>query len=214
MFHKLVAFVLMLVASGLCLGAQEMAKRDPEYRLQSSDLLEIKYRYTPEFDQTVNVGPDGRVSLTGLGTFVAKGMTLEEFKSEVVEISAKQLVEPDVAVILKEFEKPHIYVEGEVNSPGRVEIRSEISALDAIALAGGFKSSSKASSVLLLHRSDNNEHSKTQVLNLKRLISDHKLEEATIVQPGDVIYVPQNNLSKVERLAHLGQFGAIYSPVR
>jgi uncharacterized RmlC-like cupin family protein len=52
------------------------------------------------------------------------------------------------------------------------------------------------------------------VLNLKKLISDRKLEEATILRPGDVIYVPQNNLSKAERLIHLGQFGAIYSPIR
>lgn len=34
------------------------------------------------------------------------------------------------------------------------------------------------------------------------------------MQTGDVVYVPQNTLSKVERIVHLGQFGATYSPVR
>jgi polysaccharide export outer membrane protein len=212
MFWKIAAISLLCAVSGLGLGAQEIAERNPEYRLQRSDLLEIKYRYTPEFDQTVSVGPDGRAYLAGLGTIVAKDLTLEEFKAKIVELSSQRLVQPEVSIVLKEFEKPHVFVEGEVNTPGRVEIRSDISALDAIALAGGFKSSSKSSSVLLLRHLDN-QRVETRVLDLKKLVSDHKLEEAAIVHPGDVIYVPQNNLSKIERLTHLGQFGAIYNPI-
>jgi polysaccharide biosynthesis/export protein len=213
MLGRLAAVLTLSCVLGLSVGAQEFAERSPEYRVQRSDVLEIKYRYTPEFDQTVNVGPDGRVSLIGLGTFVASGLTLEEFKSKVMELSSQVLLQPQISIVLKEFEKPHVFVEGEVNTPGRVEIRSNISALDAIALAGGFKNSSQSCCVLLLRHADN-QPAQTQVLNLKKLISDRKLEEATILRPGDVIYVPQNNLSKAERLIHLGQFGAIYSPIR
>jgi len=153
------------------------------------------------------------VSLVGVGDFVAVGLTVEQFQQKVINLSSERLVKPVVTVILKEFEKPHIFVEGEVNTPGRIEFRSRMSITDAIAMAGGFKNSSKQSQVLLLRRIDG-EHASTRVIELKKLVADHRLEEAVEMQTGDVVYVPQNTLSKVERIVHLGQFGAIYSPVR
>ena len=195
------------------LRSQEFSSRYPAYRLGRSDVLDVKYRYTPEFDQIVTVSPDGRVSLVGLGDFVAADLTLQQFHDKVIELSSKRLVSPVVTVTLKEFDKPHVYVEGEVNTPGRVDFRNDISILDAIALAGGFKLSGRQSQVLLLRRA-NGTPAITRAVDVKKLVDSHHLEEAVNLQPGDVIYVPQNNLSKAERIAHLGQFGAIYSPVR
>ena len=207
---------LLAACAVLCqasLPAQQIAERNPEYRVHRSDVLDVKYRYTPEFDQTVNVGPDGRVSLTEAGSFVAAGLTVEQFRQKVVELSSARLVKPEISVVLKEFDKPHVMIEGEVGTPGRVDLRGDLSVLDAIAMAGGFKNTSSQSKVLLL-REDDGKPGSTRVLNLKKVVAENKLEEAVELRPGDVIYVTQNKLSKVERLAHLGQFGAIYTPVR
>ena len=191
--------------------AQTLASRYPEYHLVQSDVLEVKFRFTPEFNQIITVRPDGRVTLDATGTFVAADLTVDEFKAAVVKLSGTRLVNPEVSVVLKEFEKPFVMVEGEVTTPGRVELRSHLSALDAVALAGGFKPSAKQSRVLLL-RKDADGAGGTRVIDLKSLIAKQKLEEVAQLRPGDVIYVTQNTLSKVERLVHLGQFGAIYSP--
>ena len=205
----------MLVSFALVLGAhaQSLSEHYPQYRLERGDVVDLKYRYTPEFDQTVTVGPDGHVSLNGLGDFVAYGLSVNEFHDRVISLSSKRLVRPEITVTLKEFDKPHVFVEGEVNTPGRVDLRGDLSIMDAIAMAGGFKNIAKQSEVLLLDRSDT-QHSVTRVINLKKLVSTHRLEEAVLLRPGDVIYVPQDGLSKAERVAHLGQFGAIYSPLR
>lgn len=192
---------------------QAFSERNPEYVLHQGDVLEIHYRYTPEFDQTVTVRPDDRATLLNLGTIVTTGLTVSQFKEKVIKLSSTQLVNPDVTVILKEFEKPHVYVEGEVNTPGRVDLRSDMSVLDAIALAGGFKTSSAKNKVLLLHRVGTQDQKLTAVLDLKKLIDDKRMEEAVQVHSGDVIYVTQNNLSKIERIIHMGQFGAIYNPI-
>jgi polysaccharide export outer membrane protein len=205
---------LLLMATSISSVAQTLAERNPEYVLQRGDVLDIRYRYTPEFDQVVTVRPDDRVTLLNLDTVVTSGMTVSQFKEKVVTLSSKVLVNPEITILLKEFEKPHVFVEGEVTTPGRVDIRSDISILDAIALAGGFKTTSAKSKVLLVHRSGNGDQTKTTVLDLNKLINDKTMEEAVLVHSGDVIYVTQNNLSKIERLAHLGQFGAIYNPVQ
>jgi len=203
---------LWLTLSLGSLGAQQLSGRAPEYRLHPSDVLEVKFRYTPEFDQTVTIRPDDRVSLNGAGTLIAAGLTLEEFRSRVVQMASAKLVDPEVTVELKEFERPHVMVEGEVAAPGKVELRGNLSALDAIALAGGFKNTGKQSKVLLLRQQEDGA-GVTRVLDLKQIVAHERLEEATQLQAGDVIYVTQNSLSKVERLVHMGQFGAYYNPV-
>jgi polysaccharide export outer membrane protein len=208
-----VIMLFLLAATPIGVLAQTLAERNPEYVLQRGDVLDIRYRYTPEFDQIVTVRPDDRITLLNLDTIVTSGMTVTQFKEKVTTLSSKLLVKPEITVLLKEFDKPHVFVEGEVTTPGRVDIRSDVSILDAIALAGGFKTTSAKSKVLLLHRSANGDLTKTTVLDLNKLINDKALEEAVVVHSGDVIYVTQNNLSKIERLVHLGQFGAIYNPI-
>jgi polysaccharide export outer membrane protein len=189
---------------------QELKSHSDPYRIQCSDVLEIHYRYTPELDQTISVGPDGQASVSGIGTLAAADLTVDEFKTHLARLSSSRLVSPEISVSLKEFVKPHIFVEGEVNSPGKFEIRGHLTALDALALAGGAKNSAKTSEVLLLRRYSN----QTRVINLKKIIREHRIEEAPDLQPGDVIYVTQSGFSKFERIAKLGQFGAIYNPVR
>ncbi|WP_158615462.1 polysaccharide biosynthesis/export family protein [Acidipila sp. EB88] len=213
--------VSFLSATALCsylpcvqAHAQAIAQRHPEYILQSGDELDIRFRYTPEFDQLVKVRPDQRVTLLNLGTLSAADLTVSEFQQKVVDLATTRLVKPEVTILLKTFDQPHVLVEGEVATPGRVDLRGDLSVLDAIAVAGGFKSSGAKNQVLLLRRTGDGNQFQTTRLDLAKLIKEQKLEEVGPVRPGDVIYVTQNNLSKVERLAHLGQFGAIYSPVR
>jgi polysaccharide export outer membrane protein len=212
---KLLCTVILIAATACSMvsTAQGFSEKNPEYVLQRGDVVDLHYRYTPEFDQVITIGPDNRATLLHFGSIVTTDMTLVAFKKKVVELSSKTLVDPDVTVILKEFEKPHVFVEGEVTTPGKFDFRSDITVLDAIALAGGFKNSGAKSKVLLVRRTGNSGEIKTTVLDLKKLIDDKKMEEAVLVRSNDVIYVTQNNLSKIERIAHLGQFGAVYNPV-
>ncbi len=123
------------------------------------------------------------MSLVGVGDFVAVGLTVEQFQQKVINLSSERLVKPVVTVILKEFEKPHIFVEGEVNTPGRIEFRSRMSITDAIAMAGGFKNSSKQSQVLLLRRIDG-EHASTRVIELKNWLRIIAWKRLSRCRPG------------------------------
>jgi polysaccharide export outer membrane protein len=212
LLNGLLASLLWVVP--IVAGAQIFSERSPEYVLKRGDVLEIHYRYTPEFDQVVTVRPDERATLLNFGTIETSRMTVSEFEKKVIELSSTQLVKPEVTVVLKEFEKPHVYVEGEVNTPGWIEIRSDTSVLDAIALAGGFKTSSAKNKVLLVRHVGTQSQTQTVVLDLNKLIEETRMEEAMPVHSGDVIYVTQNGLSKIERIMRMGQFGAIYNPIR
>ena len=99
----------------------------------------MEYRYTPEYNATVSIQPDGFASLPLLGDLHLGGLTLREVHSELVSKAGERLNQPEVTVGLKEFEKPYYVVGGEVGAPGRFEIRGRVTALRAVEMAGGFK---------------------------------------------------------------------------
>jgi polysaccharide export outer membrane protein len=175
------------------------AERDARYRLEPTDVLEVHYRYTPEFDQTVTVQPDGFISLQIAGDIKAQALTVEQVKAAILERSNERLEKPEITVTLKEFNKPYIVVGGEVEHPGRFEMRGSVTAIEAIAMAGGFKTASAKHSHVILYRRAGPDLAKTEVLNLKAATSVSGTEPLPDLRPGDVLVVPQNRVSKVER---------------
>ena len=70
----------ILVFLPVLLSAQDQGKfadREPKYRLQPSDVVEVEYTYTPEYNQTVSVQPDGFVTLKVIGGVHASGLTID-----------------------------------------------------------------------------------------------------------------------------------------
>jgi hypothetical protein len=80
--------------------------RRPLYRLNRSDVVELSFTLSPEFDQTVTLQPDGYVTLKDAGPVLAQGLTLEQFRGAVRLAYTGYLHDPQVAVALKEFEHP------------------------------------------------------------------------------------------------------------
>jgi polysaccharide export outer membrane protein len=108
------------------------------------------------------------------------------------------LHDPQVAVALKEFEHPYFVAGGEVGHPGKYELRADTSIMEAVQIAGGFTHEAKHSQVLLFRRV-NDEVVEAHIFNLKKMLKDRSLGEATQLRPGDLVFVPQNSISKIEQ---------------
>ena len=184
------------------------SERDPRYRLQPSDTLEIHYRYSPEFDQTVVIQPDGFVALQLAGDLKLQGLTLDQAKAAILEKASQRLKDPEITLVLKDFEKPYFTVGGEVAKPGRYEMRGPVTALEAIAMAGGFNNASAKHSQVILFRKVGPDLAKTEILNLKAAINTSTKEPLVDIRSGDMLFVPQNQISKIERLIKIGNIGA------
>src|SRR2546423_15443494 len=64
------------------------------YRLQPGDVLEVQYRYSPEFNQTVTVQPDGYITLEIGGDLKVAGFTIEETRQAILRQASKRLQDP------------------------------------------------------------------------------------------------------------------------
>ena len=172
--------------------------RRPLYRLNHSDIVTLSFTLSPEFDQTLTIQPDGYVALKDAGPVLAEGLTLEEFRLAVLRAYTGYLHEPQVAVALKEFEHPSFVAGGEVGRPGKYELHAETTIMEAVEMAGGFTHEARHSQVLLF-RHVNDGLVEARVFNLKKMLKEKNLGEACLLRSGDLIFVPQNSVSKIER---------------
>lgn len=171
--------------------------RDARYRLQPEDKVEVQYRYTPEYNSTVAIQPDGFISLPLAGDLKVAGLTLEAASAAITQKAAERLAAPEVTVLLREYVKPYFVVAGEVTRPGRFELRGTVSVVEAIAQSGGFKESSKSSQVVLLRKVDA-DLAQVKLLDLRHLMSPSGILEDFDVRSGDMLIVPKNMISKIE----------------
>ena len=84
---------------------------------------------------------------------------------------------------LKEFEHPYFIAGGEVGHPGKYELRADTSLMEAVEIAGGFTHEAKHSQVLLF-RHVNDELVEARVFNLKKMLNEKKLGEASPIAAG------------------------------
>ncbi len=173
-------------------------ERRPLYRLNRSDVVALSFTLSPELDQTLTIQPDGYITLKDAGPVLAQGLTLEEFRAAVRLAYTGYLHDPQVAVALKEFEHPYFIAGGEVGKPGKYELRADTTIMEAVEIAGGFTHEAKHSQVLLF-RHVNDDLVEARVFNLKKMLQDKNLSEAPELRPGDLVFVPQNSISKIER---------------
>jgi polysaccharide export outer membrane protein len=159
------------------------------------------------------VQPDGFVTLQIVGDLKLQGLTLDQLKAAILEKAAERLNDPEVTIVLKDFEKPYFDVGGEVAAPGRFVMRGAVNPIQAIAMAGGFKTASAKHSQVILFRRVGPDLAKTEILNLKAAMSPSTTESLADLHPGDVLIVPQNRISKIERFVKWGNFGIYANPL-
>jgi polysaccharide export outer membrane protein len=186
-------------------------ERRPLYRLRNSDVIEISFTFASEFNQTVTVQPDGFITLKGLEKqMYAQEMTLPQLRESIRAAYAPMLHEPDISIVLKEFDRPYFIAGGEVGKPGKYDLHGDTTVTEAVAIAGGFTGQAKHSQVVLFrHVSDDMVEAK--LLNIKAMLAAHDLREDVHLRPGDMLFVPQNTISKIRRYLPISNLGMYWT---
>jgi polysaccharide export outer membrane protein len=140
------------------------------------------------------------------------GLTLEQAKKLILDRASERLKDPELNVILKDFQKPYVVVSGEVQTPVRLELRGDMTALQALQLAGGPKMSAKTSQVVL-YRRINGDSPEVKLLNLKSINHTGQLERDMRLEPGDILFIPANRIENIERYLHAINFGSYIDPL-
>jgi polysaccharide export outer membrane protein len=183
------------------------------YILRPGDTVDVLFRFTPEFNDEVVIGPDGRAALKSTGDIRLAGYTLPEIQRAILIGAKEKLVDPEVVVSLKDFERPHVVVGGDVLLPQKIELRKPTTALQAILMAGGPKDNSAMGRVVVF-RKVNEEFAEVHILNLDHYKDKRRsmAKNDLVLQPDDAILVQHDHLTTWERYIKLANVGFYLNP--
>jgi polysaccharide export outer membrane protein len=205
----------MLYAFGAPLFAQShpepQLRERPRYLLRAGDVLQLQYRLTPEFNQSVTVQPDGYIDINIGGEIYIAGLTVTQAHDLILQKETSRLKDPELNLMLEEFTRPYVVVAGEVNKPGQIEVRDQMSALSSIMLAGGFTNNAKSGQIIVF-RKVNDSIAEVHELNLTRVTKTAQLEHDMSLQPGDMVYVPHDRVSRLQHYMQLSSLGFNLNP--
>jgi len=188
------------VAAGNAKSADDrpaLQQRNPRYRVQRDDVLNISFALSPELNQSVTIQPDGYITLANAGSVYIQGMTVPEVVEAIKKAYANTLHDPIIDVDLKDFQKPFFVVSGQVGKPGQYDLRYDITASEAIALAGGLMPTAKTQ-ILIFHRVSAG-WMEVKKFNLKDILNGKNVNEDAILQPGDMIFVPEKFITNFRK---------------
>jgi polysaccharide export outer membrane protein len=138
----LTAVMLLSVGAGCVkqkpLPPAEKEMKASDFQIGPEDVLEITVWRNTDLTRTVVVRPDGMISMPLIGDVRASGLTANQLAEQIAKRLKDYKENPTVAVSIKEVNSYNVYVLGEVAKPGKYQLKSYTTVLQAIAMAGGF----------------------------------------------------------------------------
>lgn len=123
-----------------------------DYRLGAGDKLRIEVYKDPQLSQSLQIRPDGKITMPLIGDIAAVGLTPLELRDRLATMLKDYVTNPVVTVIVQEAVASNVYVMGEVNKPGPLAMTGPMTVLQALAMAGGFKDFANTRDIRVLRR--------------------------------------------------------------
>ena len=167
---------------------QPPAVHDSEYRLGPGDKLRIEVYKDAQLSQSVQVRPDGKITLPLIGDLDATNRTPIELRDTITTSLKEYITNPTVTVIVVEALASQIYVMGEVTHPGTMQLHGPTTILQALAMAGGFKEFANTKDVKVLRPKGNGNSVETIRFNYKDVVNGDA--KPFYLRSGDTVIVP------------------------
>jgi polysaccharide export outer membrane protein len=180
-----------MTAAGVVPGGVPLT---PEHTLGPNDEIEIRFPFSPEFNDRVTIGLDGYASLKLLGNVLIGGLTVPEATARLKQAFAAKVKYPQLSITVRAYAPETVYVDGWVAHPGLIRSEAPLSVARAIARAGGAKTGAKTGDILLIRRDAEGKLHSYQVA-----LGDYAGAggEDPLLKSFDVVYVPQTPIAAV-----------------
>lgn len=190
---SLVGVVFAVVA-----GLPSAAVAQEAYKLRSGDTIIVEVLEDASLNRQLLVAPDGRVSLPLAGNLRAAGRSLEEVQAALAAQLAPNFAQTPTVFVGLLAQRPanpnqvartiDVFVMGEAERPGRLEVQPGTIVLQLFAEMGGFTPFA-ATKRVQLRRGE-----QTITLNYRDIEAGTSNSGMLTLQDGDVLVIPQRRL--------------------
>jgi polysaccharide biosynthesis/export protein len=164
------------------------ATKDPNYVIGPQDVLDVDVWKEQELTRSVEVRPDGKISLPLLNDIQASGLTPMQLATNITDGLKKFITDPQVTVIVTQINSQRVYILGEVAHPGAYPLLPGMNVLQALSSAGGFTMFAKTKSIYVLRQQGGKQQKFP--FNYKEAISGKRADQNIVLRAGDQIVVP------------------------
>lgn len=168
------------------------------YLLRRGDKVTVNVLFYPELETNTVVRPDGMITAPGVGDVMALGRRPEEVAADIEAYYSRLLRDPTTTINVNGFGERRAYVFGLVNRPGFIDLQQRMTLTQALAATGSVTANAKMSSVVLLRRRSENT-AQAYRLDLRGVLDGESLAADVVLQPDDVVYVPETFIASMER---------------
>jgi polysaccharide export outer membrane protein len=152
------------------------AGKDPDYKLGANDRLRITVFGQPTLTGEYTLDGNGVLSFPLIGNIPASGVTTSQLQQTIAtKLSPDYLVNPNVSAEV--ITRRPFYVIGEVQKPGNYSYVTSLTAINAVAMAGGFTRRAKKNDFYIRRTSADGQTVRVEA------------HSGTVLQPGDTLEV-------------------------
>ncbi|MCH7549045.1 MAG: SLBB domain-containing protein [Candidatus Krumholzibacteriota bacterium] len=155
------------------------------YIIGPADRFVLYIRASEELEIVVTVLPEGSVLLPNVGPLRAAGLTITEFRATLRKALGRYYRNVDIHCQLISPRAFIVYVLGEVENPGAVELRSPFRIDAAIRAAGGLTDQGSSRSMEI--RTDSTT---VRRVDMQRFLRLGDMTENPVLSEGQSVYVP------------------------
>jgi len=157
------------------------------YRVGAPDGLVISVLPDPVIEASVQVRPDGVITVPLIGEVQAGGKTIPEIAAEIEERIARYKRDPQVTVSLTGAASTDIVILGEVGRQGSFPLVKQTRIVEAIGQVGGTTAFSSDRHIRVIRTVAGT----TKILEVNlHAIRNGDLSTNLMLEPGDFVYVP------------------------
>jgi polysaccharide export outer membrane protein len=161
----------------------------PDYRLSPGVKLRGERSKDPQLSQSLQIRPDGKVTLPLVGDIQASGLTSLELRDRVATQLKEYVTNPVVTVIVVETSPILVYVMGEVGQPGSIQMKGAMTVLQALAMAGGFREFANTKKIRILRKAANGSNA-VEAIKFDYNAAVKGEHPPVFLSPGDMVVVP------------------------
>lgn len=203
---KLVRPILFLLAGLLSCGSQVLCAQNPQaqdkksyiHTLAPADRIRVAVYQEEDLTSLTRIDARGRINLPLLGEITVGGMTVIEAQATIENAykDGRFLRNPQVSVSVEEYSPREVSIQGQIRNPGRytLPIESTFTVVELVTKAGGITDIGKGSAVSITRVLPDGSK-KVFIIDVDNIIKgkkDRKNDDnILLLQPGDIVYVPE-----------------------
>ena len=198
--HFFVCIVTLLLATWI----QSASAEETNYVLGSGDVLKITVYNNPDLTLETRVTENGLISFPLIGEVQLAGITAAAAEKKIADLleNGRFLKNPQINILVTQFQSKMISVLGSVYKPGRYPLDRATNLTDLLALVGG-ATSEGSDLITIIDKSGKSEY------DLHSIVGKADGSQNIPLAGGEIVYVHARDISVMGQVNRPGKYSVI-----